>query len=78
MERVVSFIADEFKVERKTTELAQREILKAFTKDGTTPDETVMAEMEVIVAQAKLKGQAPIGRLVDYTILKEVLGEAKR
>ena len=77
-ERVVSFIADEFKVERKTAELAHREILKAFTKDGTTSDETVLAEMETIAAQARLKGQAPIGRLVDYTILKEVLAEAKR
>lgn len=78
LERVVSFIADEFKVERKTAELAHREIIKAFTKDGTTPDETVMAEMETVAAQAKLKGQAPIGRLVDYTILKEVLAETKR
>jgi NitT/TauT family transport system substrate-binding protein len=77
-ERVISLIADEFKIERKTAELAHREILKAFTKDGTTPDETVLAEMEVIAAQAKLKGQAPIGRLVDYTILKEVLAETKR
>ncbi len=77
-ERVVSFIADEFKVERKTAELAHREILKAFTKDGTTSDETVLAEMETIAAQAKLKSQAPIDRLVDYTILKEVLAEAKK
>ncbi|HEY3302526.1 MAG TPA: ABC transporter substrate-binding protein [Candidatus Binatia bacterium] len=75
LERVISLIADEFKVERKTAELAHREIVKAFTRDGTTPDETVMAEMEVIAAQAKLKGPVPLGRLVDYTILKEVLGE---
>jgi ABC-type nitrate/sulfonate/bicarbonate transport system substrate-binding protein len=78
LERVTGLISDDFKVERKTAELAHREIVKAFTKDGTTPDETVMAEMEVIAAQAKLKGQALIGRLVDYTILREVLGETKR
>jgi ABC-type nitrate/sulfonate/bicarbonate transport system substrate-binding protein len=78
LERVIAFISDEFKVDRKTAELAHREIVKAFTRDGTTPDETVLAEIEVIAAQAKIKGQVPIGRLVDYAILKEVLGEAKR
>jgi ABC-type nitrate/sulfonate/bicarbonate transport system substrate-binding protein len=78
LERVISLISDEFKVERKTAELAHREIVKAFTKDGTTPDETVMAEMEVVAAQAKTKSPPPIGRLVDYAILKEVLAETKR
>jgi hypothetical protein len=38
----------------------------------------VLAEMEAVAAQAKLKGQVPIGRLVDYTILKEVLAEGRR
>jgi ABC-type nitrate/sulfonate/bicarbonate transport system substrate-binding protein len=78
LERVIALIAEEFKVERKTAELSLREIIKAFTKDGTTPDETVMAEMEAVAAQAKTKNPPTIGRLVDYTILKEVLAETKR
>jgi ABC-type nitrate/sulfonate/bicarbonate transport system substrate-binding protein len=77
-ERVIGLITEEFKVERKTAELSLREIVKAFTKDGTTPDETVMAEMEAVAAQAKTKTPPTIRRLVDYTILKQVLGETKK
>jgi ABC-type nitrate/sulfonate/bicarbonate transport system substrate-binding protein len=78
LERVTGLISDDFKVDRKIAELAHREIVKAFTKDGTTTDEAVLAEIEAVAAQGKIKGPVTIGRLVDYGILKEALGEMKR
>jgi ABC-type nitrate/sulfonate/bicarbonate transport system substrate-binding protein len=78
LERVTGLISDEFKVDRKIAELAHREIVRAFTKDGTTTDEAVLAEIEAVAAQAKIKAPVNIGRLVDYGILKEALGEMKR
>ena len=71
-------LVEEFKVDRKTAELSSREIIKAFTRDGTTADDAVKAEIEVIVEQAKLKGSIPISQLVDYGLLKEVLAEMIR
>lgn len=76
--RVVSYLMEEFKIDRKTAELSHREILKAFTKDGTTPDETVKEEIELIRAQGKIKEQVQLGQVLDYTLLKEALAEMKR
>ena len=77
-DRVISYLMEEFKLDRKTAELSHREMVKAFTKDGTTTDETVKEEIELIRAQAKIKEQVQIGQVLDYTLLKEVLAEAKR
>ena len=77
-DRVISYLMTEFKLDRKTAELSHREIVKAFTKGGTTTDETVTAELELIRAQGKIKEQVQMGQVVDYTLLKEVLAEMKR
>lgn len=78
LERVIAYIMEDFKLDRKTAELSYREIIKAFTKDGTAPDDSVKAEVEFLRAQTKIKGQVPIGQLVDYTLLKAVLSDLKR
>jgi len=78
LERVIAYMMEDFKLDRKTAELSYREIVKAFTRDGTSSDDGVMAEIEFIRTQAKIKGQVPISQLVDYTLLKEVLSDLKR
>lgn len=78
LERVIAYMMEDFKLDRKTAELSYREIVKAFTRDGTSSDDGVMAEIEFIRTQAKIKGQVPVGQLVDYTLLKEVLADVKR
>jgi ABC-type nitrate/sulfonate/bicarbonate transport system substrate-binding protein len=78
LERVIAYMMEEFKLDRRTAELSYREIIKAFTKDGTSPDDAVRAEVEFLRTQTKIKGQVPIGQLVDYTLLKEVLADVKR
>ena len=77
-ERVIGLLADEFKLDRKTAALSLREIIKAFTRDGTIPDDAVKAEIKEIREQAKLKGEIPASQLVDYRLLEEVLAETKR
>lgn len=77
-ERVIGFLMDEFKLDRKTAALSLGEIVKAFTRDGTMPDDTVKAEIKEIRERAKLKGEIPVSQLVDYRLLEEVLAEAKR
>lgn len=77
-ERVIGHLMDDFKLDRKTAELSHREIVKAFTKDGTSPDDAVRAEIEFIRTRAKTKGEVPASQLVDYTLLKEALAETKR
>lgn len=77
-ERVVEYMMQDFQLDRKTTEDSYREIVKAFTKDGTTPEDAVRSEVEFIRAQAKIKGQVSVGQVVDYGLLKEVLAGMKR
>lgn len=77
-DRVIGYLMEEFKLDRKTAELSHREMVKAFTKDGTTTDEAVKEEIEVIRAQGKIKEQVQMGQVLDYTLLKEALAEMKR
>src|SRR5262244_259555 len=77
-EKVTGLLMDEFKLDRKTAALSLREIIKVFTKDGTTPEDAVKTEIKEIREQAKLKSEIPTSQLVDYRLLEEVLGEMKR
>lgn len=78
LERVIAYMMEDFKLDRKTADLSYREIIKAFTRDGTSPAESVKAEIEFLRARTKGKGQVPLSQLVDYTVLKEVLVEIRR
>jgi ABC-type nitrate/sulfonate/bicarbonate transport system substrate-binding protein len=77
-EKVIGLLMDEFKLDRKTAALSLREIVKVFTKDGTTPEDAVRAEIKEIREQAKLKGEIPVTQIVNYRLLEEVLAEMKR
>jgi hypothetical protein len=77
-EKVAALLMDEFKLDRKTAELSLRDILKAFTKDGTTSEDAVKVEIKEIREQAKIKAEIPVSQLVDYKLLQEVLAEMKR
>ena len=77
-ERVIGLLVDEFKLDRNTAALSLQEIVKAFTRDGTMPEDAVKAEIKEIREQAKLKGEVPVSQLVDYKLLMEVLAEMKR
>lgn len=77
-DRVIEYMMEDFKIDRKTAEGSYREIVKALTKDGTTPEDAVRSEIESIREQAKIKGQVPVSQLVDYGLLKEVLAGMKR
>jgi ABC-type nitrate/sulfonate/bicarbonate transport system substrate-binding protein len=78
MERVIAYIMEEFKLDRRTAELSYREIVKALTEHGMAAEDTVKSEIEFMRSQAKIKGQVSISQVVDYSLLKEVLAEMKR
>jgi signal recognition particle GTPase len=71
-------LLDEFKLERKAATAALRDIIKAFSKDGTTAEDAVKLEIKEIREQAKIKADVPVSQVVDYKLLEEVLAEMKR
>ena len=77
-EKVAGLLMDEFKLDRKTAALSLREIIKAFTRDGTTSEDAVKVEIKEIREQAKIKAEIPVNQVVDYKLLEEVLAEMKR
>ena len=77
-DKVIPFIMEDFQLDRKTAEASWREIVRNFSKDGTTADEAVRGDIDFIREQNKLKTAIPLGQVVDYGILKEVLAEIKR
>jgi ABC-type nitrate/sulfonate/bicarbonate transport system substrate-binding protein len=77
-DKVIFFIMEDFQLDRKTAEASLREIVKNFSKDGTDDDEAVRGDIDFIREQNKLKTAIPLGQVVDYGILREVLAEMKR
>lgn len=77
-EKVVGLLVDEFKIDRKAATSALRDIIKAFSKDGTTSEDAVRVEIRDIREQAKIKSDVPVSQVVDYKLLEEVLAEMKR
>lgn len=77
-EKVVGLLVDEFKLERKAATTALRDIIKAFSKDGTTSEDAVKLEIRDIREQTKIKAEVPVSQVVDYKLLEEVLAEMKR
>ena len=77
-EKVLGLLLDEFKLERKAAAAAQRDLIKAFSKDGTTAEDAVKLEIKEIREQAKIKADVPVSQVVDYKLLEEVLAEMKR
>ena len=52
-------------------------IVKSYSKDGTTSDDAVRTDIEIMREQAKLKGEVTLGHILDYGLLIEVLAEIK-
>ena len=77
-EKVIPFIMENFQLDRKTAEAALREIVNNLSKDGTAADEAVRGDIDFIREQNKLKTAIPLAQVVDYGILREVLGEMKK
>ncbi len=77
-EKVIPFVMEDFQLDRKTAEASLREIVKNLSKDGTTADEAVRGDIDFIREQNKLKTGIPLGQVMDYGILKEVLADMKR
>lgn len=77
-DKVTAFIMEDFQVDRKTAEASLREIVKNYSKDGTTADEAVRGDIDFIREQNKIKAAVPLGQVLNYGILKEALSEMKR
>jgi ABC-type nitrate/sulfonate/bicarbonate transport system substrate-binding protein len=77
-EKVIPFIMEEFQLERKTAEASLREIIKNYSKDGTTSEDAVRTDVEFIREQAKLKNPVPLSQVLDYSLLRELLAENRK
>ncbi len=77
-EKIIPYIMEDFQLDRKTAEASLREIVKNYSKDGTTTEEAVRSDIEIVREQAKLKGAVPLAQVLDYGLLKEVLAESKK
>jgi len=77
-DKVVSLLMEEFKLERKAATTALRDIIRAFSKDGTTSEDAVKLEIKDIRESAKIKAEVPVSQVADYKLLEEVLAEMKR
>ena len=72
-EKIIPYIVEDFQLDRKTAEASLREIVKHYSKDGTTSDDAIRADIELVREQNKLKAAIPTSQVLDYTLLKEVL-----
>jgi NitT/TauT family transport system substrate-binding protein len=77
-DKVIAYIMEDFQLDRKTAEASLREIVKNYSKDGTTSDDAVRSDIEIMREQAKLKAAVAIGQVLDYGPLKEVLSGIRR
>lgn len=76
-DKIIPYIIEDFQLDRKTAEASLRDIVKHYTKDGTTSDDAIRADIELVREQNKLKAAIPTSQVLDYTLLKEVLTAMK-
>jgi len=78
-DKVIPFIMEDFQLDRKTAEASLREIVKTFFPRTAPPPMKPCAAISILFAKKnKLKTAIPLGQVVDYGILREVLAEMKR
>ena len=77
-EKVIAYIVEDFQLDRKTAEASLREIVKHYSRDGTTGDEAIRTDIELVREQNKIKTAIPTAQVLDYSLLKEVLAELKK
>jgi ABC-type nitrate/sulfonate/bicarbonate transport system substrate-binding protein len=66
-EKVIAYIVEDFQLDRKTAEASLREIVKHYSRDGTTGDEAIRADIELVREQTKLKTEIPTAQVLDYS-----------
>ena len=72
-DKIFPYIVEDFQLDRKTAEASLREIIKHYSKDGTTSDDAIRNDIELVREQNKLKAAISTSQVLDYTLLKEVL-----
>lgn len=77
-DKIIPYIIEDFQLDRKTAEASLREIVKHYSKDGTTSDDAIRADIELVREQNKIKVTIPTAQVVDYGLLKEVLAELRK
>jgi hypothetical protein len=77
-EKIIPYIMEDFQLDRRTAEASLREIVKHYSKDGTTSEDAVRTDIEFVREQNKLKTAIPTAQVLDYSLLKEVLAELKK
>jgi hypothetical protein len=77
-DKIIPFIIEDFQLDRKTAEASLREIVKHYSKDGTTSDDAIRADIELVREQNKIKATILTAQVVDYGLLKEVLAELRK
>jgi ABC-type nitrate/sulfonate/bicarbonate transport system substrate-binding protein len=77
-DKIILYIIEDFQLDRKTAEASLREIVKHYSKDGTTSDDAIRTDIELVREQNKIKATIPTAQVFDYGLLKEVLAELKR
>ncbi|MGZ8427417.1 MAG: ABC transporter substrate-binding protein [Candidatus Binatia bacterium] len=77
-EKIIPYIMEDFQLDRKTAEASLREIVKHYSKDGTTSEDAVRTDIEFVREQNKLKTAVLTAQVLDYSLLKEVLAELKK
>ena len=77
-DKILPFIVEDFQLDRKTAETSLREIVKHYSKDGTTGDDAIRTDIDSVREQNKIKAAIPTAQVLDYSLLKEVLAEMKK
>ncbi|HET7005233.1 MAG TPA: ABC transporter substrate-binding protein [Candidatus Binatia bacterium] len=77
-DKILPFIVEDFQLDRKTAETSLREIVRHYSKDGTTGDDAIRTDIEFVREQNKIKAAIPTAQVLDYSLLKEVLAEMKK
>jgi len=77
-EKIVPYFMDDFQLDLKSAEASLQEIVKHYSKYGTTSEHAVRSDIELVRELNKIKTAIPISQVLDYSLLKEVLAEMKK
>lgn len=71
----VDFLIKEGKIDPEGAPIIYDMGLDTYSKDGTVPDEALEQQIEIARKTGDVKGSVPLSRVVDFSILREVLKE---
>lgn len=73
--KALEFIMKDFNLDRETAEDAHATIAKCYTDDGSASDKAINYLVDQAKTEANIKGDVPVSRAVNFTLLKEVWKE---